>query len=163
MKIAKDLDPKIHASDVIYGSEENYKKLEDILDNDVLNKNITIWENESGVIIKNDIGGTVTLNDMPDLSAYEGKIIRFFTAYGTSDAIITHDFVISGNRRTLYLKFSRNYSGNDIWEVLVEVTNLKSGSWDFQTRTSYVISTTGSISINNVNNNIRLFKVEVIG
>lgn len=139
------------------GIVHNKKLLSNILDTP---KETTIWSNSSGKNIATNNNGTITLDNMPDLTNYENKKIHFYVAY-RSDSIKIFTFIIRNG--TYFIEYVRDYTGNnDIWHTLFAIYETFSTKWTIKSVHSYTITnnTTKVIAIT-ANYEFYLYKITI--
>lgn len=137
--------------------------LNDIISSYNSYKPITIYENTSGLVIDTDGGATaLTVNGLPNLTPYcdNKHEIDMYFSYG-NDAQRKNTFLLTSILGGAWLVMTRDKSGgNDYFVTTIRVTNMKSTTWSFATKTKKSID--GSNIISNVTDTpIKLYKMVV--
>lgn len=94
----------------------------------------TIYSTQTAI----NSASNITLTNMPNLTEYTGKTVNIYVKYN-NDQAKKYSFVVGNN--SLWIEYTRNFNGADIWHTLFEIENITSTSWKISTIKSYTINT----------------------
>lgn len=122
---------------------------------------LTIYDNPSGLTIKKEPGETLTVNNMPKLTDYIGKRVKFYVGYNY-DYAVGYELVPIEGKEAIFFDYVRDYNGNDMWRTLFRILDFDTTTWNIKTCVSVVTTSAGVTSkVNNISG-IRLYKIEVM-
>ena len=141
-----------------YINDTNLNLMQTNIENAITNLKQIIWTGSATV--KTTMGQSITLNNMPDLTDYIGKTINFYFAYG-SDALTKFSIMLTNETTSFFYTHMRNHNGNDVWLIVLGFKYINSNTWNVGTCISSCIGSDNSISTDDQNNNLKLYKIEV--
>lgn len=123
------------------------------------NENV-IWS--GNVKINTSNNNYITLSNMPNLSAYSGKLLRLYLYYG-GDAPSIFTYELKEGTATIFAEIIRDFSGqNDVWHTLFCFYDYKTTNWKVKTNLSYLVKNSSLSTVDSSQYSFYLRKVAVL-